>query len=244
MNSVGKNSFKKSGIILGGIFLMFAMFLSVSKTIEAKTGIADEKTIEGKCSKCHDTRRVFFLKRSPKQWKTTVLRMQGKDPQWLSDADIETSINFLNRYSSKTGKDLFQQSCVNCHRRLGKKQLLFQRKTIPAWRRAIARMQRKHIFFIGVEDAEQISEYWTDPNNNKNLKLDLEETDLIEGVFENKCGRCHTYNFMYGAKAKKEDWLEILTRMQEKSPSWMDEQAMAQIKEYIFSNKKLLLDKD
>lgn len=169
--------------------------------------------------------------------------MKEKDPMWLSNEDMRTCINFLTLNFALTGRDLFEQLCADCHVRGGKKYLLYQRKTIPAWTRAIERMRRKYNFFIGVADAQKINEFWTDPNNNKNLKHNIEGADLIEGVFEDKCGRCHTYPFMYGQKKARQDWLEILTRMLKKSPRWMNQQDLEQIKKHIFSNNKLLLDK-
>lgn len=212
--------------------------------MEAKMESPYEKVMEEKCTKCHSTQRILFLKRTPEEWSVTVRRMKEKAPMWLSNEDVTGCINFLSLNYVKTGRDSFEKLCVGCHKMIGKNELLYQRKTGPAWTRAIERMQRKYNFFIGVTDAKQINEFLIDPRNNKNLKLDSDETGSIEGVFENKCGRCHTYPFMYGQKKTGKDWLEVLDRMQEKNPLWIDQQDLEQIKKYIFSNRKLLLDKN
>jgi mono/diheme cytochrome c family protein len=243
MNSLSLKGINKSGIAAAGIFFIIVSFLFLFKAGAATMELQGEKVMEEKCSKCHNTRRIWFFKRTPEEWNVTVRRMKEKDPMWLSEEEVTACVNFLNLTYARTGKDLFKPLCVDCHVVTGKKQLLYQRKTRPARARAIERMRRKYSFLIGVADAKQINEFWTDPNNNKNLKLDVEETDLIEGVFENKCGRCHTYAFMYGQKRARQAWPEILNRMQKKSPEWLGAQDLEQIKRYIFSHRKFLRDK-
>jgi hypothetical protein len=207
-------------------------------------GGPNKKIIEEKCLKCHSAQRIILFKRTSQDWAVIVRRMKEKDLERLSDKEESACVEFLIRNYALTGRDSFESLCVRCHAMAGKKQLLYQRKTIPGWSRAIERMRRKYSFFIDAADAGQINVFWTNLNNNKNLKLNLGEPDFNEGVFEDKCGRCHTYAFMYGQKKTRSGWLEVLIRMQGKSPSWIGQQDVPRIKTHIFSNKKLLLDKN
>ncbi|GEM_PF-4222614 len=224
------------------VFLIIMLILSLYKAGEAKMGGEDKEIIEEKCLRCHNMQRIVFFKRTPQEWSVIVRRMKEKCRKCLSDEEEADCLRYLTLNYVKTGKDFFETLCVSCHATAGNTQLLYQRKTISGWSRAIERMRRKYGFLIGVTAAEQINAFWTGSGNNKNLKLNIEETDLIEGVFEDKCGRCHTYNFMYTQKRTKQDWLEILSRMQEKSPLWIIYQDLEQIKKYIFSNEKVRLD--
>lgn len=254
MSNAYSKRMKKSGIFFAGILFIVVLFLFSHTREKVRNKSADEKVIEKRCSICHRTDRIFFLRRTPVEWSVIVKRMKEKEPNWfsdegkkdkvhnwLTDKDVYAAGNFLKLNYAKTGKAYFEPLCVSCHIMVGKKHLLYQRKTRPGWARSIERMRRKYSHFIGVFEARKIYEFWTNPNNNKNLKNNLEETDIIEGVFEDKCGICHTYHFIYGQKRTKQNWQEVLNRMQRKSPSWIVDQDLGQIKKYIFSNKKLLL---
>ena len=233
----------KPGILLGVILIVVLLFMFVSKPKETGIKSVSESLMEEKCVKCHDTQRIRFFKRTPQEWEVIVRRMREKDTGWLSEEDAAACLGFLKLAFSKTGKDLFVPLCVDCHIKAGKRQLLYLRKTREAWIRSIGRMQRKYSAFIGEADAKQIIDFWTTPDNNRNLKLTSEEIDVSEGVFEDKCGRCHTYQFIYGQKMTTQDWPEILNRMRNKSPGFMDEQDLERIKKYIFSNNRFLPDK-
>lgn len=254
MSSVYLKGMKKSGIFFVGILFIFVLFLFPHNQAKVKDKSAEEKVIEKKCTICHSIDRIFFLKRTPEEWSAIVKRMKEKEPNWFSDEDkkdkvynwlkdedVYDAVHFLKLNYVKTGREFFGPLCVSCHAIVGKKQLLYQRKTRPAWARSIERMQRKYSNFIGVSDARKIYEFWTNPDNNKNLKNNLEETDMAEGVFEDKCGMCHTHQFIYGQKRTKQDWQAILNRMQIKSPSWIAEKDLGQIKKYMLSDKRFLL---
>ncbi|MDP3041332.1 MAG: hypothetical protein Q8N62_01160 [Candidatus Omnitrophota bacterium] len=233
-------SIVRCGIILFIILLNCLLYNSAAAAMDG----SDKKIAEEKCSKCHGLERVFSFKRTLREWAVIIQRMQEKDPAWLKDKDAVSCGDFVKLNYSKTGKDLFESSCVNCHVAANKKHLLYQRKTRQSWESAIERMRRKYVLVIGIADSKLIKEFWSDPKNNKDLKLNVEESDIIKDVFEDKCGRCHTYNFMYGQKRTIRDWTEILNRMQGKSPVWIDSQDLKQIKEHIFSNNEFLLEKN
>lgn len=234
MNNIHLKVIKSFGIV------SFLMILLFSCQAQAETAGSGKEVIKEKCLKCHNAQRIFIFKRTPQEWAVTLRRMQEKSPQWLSDADITACADFLSAHYALTGKELFEELCVVCHSRIGNKQLLYQPKTKPAWALAIERMRRKYSFLIGVTDAQKINEFWTDRKNNRNLKVVMKENDFNEALFEAKCGRCHTYNFIYGQKKTKKDWPQVLTRMQKKSPRWISQEDLGRIKKFIFGNKKLI----
>jgi len=219
------------------IFFIILLSCFLYDPAEAVTDAMGKKIVEEKCTKCHGPDRIYSFKRTLKEWTVIIQRMHEKDPAWLTDKVVESVSDFVKRNYVNTGKDLFESLCVHCHVEIHKKDLLYQPKTRQLWANAIERMRRKYVLVIGIAESELIKEFWTDPKNNKNLKLHEEDSDISRAVFENKCGRCHTYNFMYGQKRTMQDWLVILNRMQKKSPIWIDSQNLKQIERYIFSKK-------
>lgn len=210
-----------------GLFL--CIFLSPIYSSEYSEG----KIFQEKCFRCHDLKRVFQLRKRPRQWQITVQRMKSKAPDWISGKDIEKISLFLTTNYGIDSKELFNDLCLTCHQRVGKEKMLYEIKTKSGWSRAIERMRHKYPFLIGVDDAVQISEYWTNPGNNKNLKLKITKRDKLEEVFENKCTKCHTIGFLKTKKIKPEDRDRILKRMRSKSPELINDQELKKIDQYL-----------
>ncbi|MBI4845935.1 MAG: hypothetical protein HY810_05630 [Candidatus Omnitrophica bacterium] len=199
---------------------------------------AGGELLQNKCFKCHDLKRIFFVRKSHGQWMVTVKRMQDKAPEWLSDEIAEKVISLLaSRYGVERGS-LFKEMCVRCHKRIKKEKVLYGKKTKRAWARSIERMRKDFSFIIGVDQAEEIYEYWTDPVNNKNLKLEVAKEDNREESFEIKCGRCHTQGFLSKQKFNEENWTKVLERMQEKSPTWINDEELDEMLKYLFPKEK------
>lgn len=241
MSSYFFENIRKKIIVLACIIFTNAIVLSLHKPTQADTGIYEGKIIEEKCARCHSPDRTNFLKKDKEGWDITLKRMREKDTSWLSEEDVIACAAFLNSQRAISGESLFKKLCLSCHSEKGREKLLYQAKAKEAWVRAIERMRRKFNFLIGIAEASEIAKFWTAPENNKNLKLKSEPIDILEGVFEEKCGRCHTHNFFYSKKKKENDWLNLLNRMRSKSPQWINRQNLEQIKEYIFQNKKFLI---
>lgn len=51
---------------------------------------------EAKCSLCHDLNRALGKHKTPDEWQKTVVRMQEKAPDKISDADVKAVLTYLN----------------------------------------------------------------------------------------------------------------------------------------------------
>ena len=220
------------------IFIICGSLSGIFLTIIKASQSSGRELLQQKCFRCHDLKRVFYLRKSQQQWQVTVERMQNKIPKWIGAEDVKQISVFLTKNYGVDRKVLFKDLCVSCHQRIKKKELLYKKKTKNAWARAIERMRYKYHFLIGVDETEEIYWYCTNPRNNKNLKLEIDEHDKLEGIFENKCGRCHTFGFLTRHKMKETDWQRVLYRMQSKSPALINDQDLEEIRQYIHSSDK------
>jgi nitrate/TMAO reductase-like tetraheme cytochrome c subunit len=197
--------------------------------------------IPEKCVACHNLDRVYCNKMSVQRWTDTLKRMQAKSQGGISGQQVAEIVDSLIVNNLTDRKLLFEKRCLDCHQGISKTNKLLLRKTKLGWQRAIERMRRKYCMFIGIDEAEEIAVYWTDPKNNPNLKLDQTEYDRLEGVFENKCGACHSYKFLYGHKHNISDWKGILSRMKQKSPIILLDIDLKDIQDYLLQTKSLLV---
>lgn len=51
---------------------------------------------EAKCSLCHGISRPLAKNKTPAEWSRTVVRMQKKVPDQISDADVKAILAYLN----------------------------------------------------------------------------------------------------------------------------------------------------
>lgn len=51
---------------------------------------------EARCSLCHGISRALGKNKTPDEWQKTVVRMQGKAPDKISDADVKAILAYLN----------------------------------------------------------------------------------------------------------------------------------------------------
>lgn len=197
--------------------------------------------IDQKCKNCHNLKRVHANKMSASRWSDTVKRMQSKKQDWLDDQEIDEILAVLSVNNLINRKYLFERKCVDCHNGINKQNLLFLSKTKAGWQRSIERMRKRYSMRIGVDEAKEIAIYWTDFKNNKNLKLEENEYDRLQGVFENKCGACHSYNFLYGQQHNISSWMTILNRKKQKNPNIIKGNDLQDIQDYILQTKSLLV---
>ncbi len=197
--------------------------------------------IDKECIRCHSLERVYYSNMSVERWDDTVRRMHSKRHSRITEQQLNQIVSYLGENNFVKRKQLFEKKCFYCHERYNNKKPLFLKKTKLGWKRAIERMRKKYCMFIGIDEAEEITVYWTDIANNKNIKLDDSDYDRLEGVFENKCGACHSYKFLYKNKYNLQDWHLILDRMHKKSPIIIKESDLQDIKDYLLQTKSLLV---
>jgi mono/diheme cytochrome c family protein len=58
--------------------------------------IPAKAVFEAKCSLCHGIGRTLGKNKTTEKWSETVIRMQKKAPDKISDADVKAIIAYLN----------------------------------------------------------------------------------------------------------------------------------------------------
>jgi len=58
--------------------------------------IPAKAVFEAKCSLCHGINRPLAKNKTPAEWSQTVVRMQKKVPDKISDADVKAILAYLN----------------------------------------------------------------------------------------------------------------------------------------------------
>ena len=58
--------------------------------------VSAKAVFEAKCSLCHGLDRALGVNKTAEGWSNTVLRMQRKAPDRISDADVKSILTYLN----------------------------------------------------------------------------------------------------------------------------------------------------
>jgi len=151
-----------------------------------------------KCSRCHDLKRVFTLKRDENVWRETVTAMcQKKDSDCEDEVDIivrrhmqrqqkeagikisEEELNILTRYHisyEKTIADLSMRKCARCH---GRERVLTRTGLLVTWEQLIMEMSQKEGSHIIPDDIEKLVQYH------------VAKQKIEQETFEKDCSTCH-----------------------------------------------------
>lgn len=124
---------------------------------------------EEKCGLCHSVQRAFIEKMDAGQIQETVKRMQHRAPQWISDDESETIIDFMVNGARGVRRpdhgdisggpaEVFRERCAGCHP-LERSYLYLETTLDPAWPLLVKRMQLKAPDWISDTEAEQIVDY-------------------------------------------------------------------------------------
>jgi mono/diheme cytochrome c family protein len=131
---------------------------------------ADRALFLEKCSLCHSADRAFIRELTPEQRRATLARMQARAPDWLSDAQIQTIVAFLERGAPGVQKpehrlvdavpvDVFRVRCGACHT-LERAYLYLEAHGSDAdWPQLVARMRSKAPEWISSSEAALIVDY-------------------------------------------------------------------------------------
>ncbi len=132
--------------------------------------MTDERYLfEEKCGLCHSVQRAFIKTMSSEQFEQVVHRMQRRAPEWISDDDAETIIEFVGAGARGVARpehpaidtgpaDVFRARCAGCHP-LERSYLYLETQLDPAWPLLVRRMQLKAPEWISDDEAVQIVDY-------------------------------------------------------------------------------------
>lgn len=124
---------------------------------------------EEKCGLCHSVERAFIEKLDDDKIKETVMRMQKRAPQWISDDNAKTIVEFMRNGARGVRRpehgaisggpaEVFRGRCAGCHP-LERSYLYLETTLDPAWPLLVKRMQLKAPAWISDSEAGQIVEY-------------------------------------------------------------------------------------
>lgn len=124
---------------------------------------------EQKCGLCHSVQRAFIKAMSEEQFQDTVMRMRRRAPQWISEDEARTIIDFVAagargvsrpQHGDITGDsaEVFRNRCAGCHP-LERSYLYLETTLDPAWALLVKRMQLKAPDWISDKEADQIVDY-------------------------------------------------------------------------------------
>ncbi|TAL18800.1 hypothetical protein EPN96_00140 [bacterium] len=80
---------------------MFTVFTLSGLSFAGEDLSAAKALFEKKCNFCHSMERPLSKNKDRAGWTETVKRMQSKEPDRLSDSDVETIIDYLTAIRGK-----------------------------------------------------------------------------------------------------------------------------------------------
>ena len=87
-------------LIILFILILFQVACASGPTIAPEPSDSEllpaKAVFEAKCSLCHGINRPLSKNKTPAEWRKTVLRMQKKAPDEISDADVKAILDYLN----------------------------------------------------------------------------------------------------------------------------------------------------
>jgi ferredoxin-NADP reductase len=103
---------------------------------------------------------------------------------------------------------LMQQKCSKCH---NLDRVVGAKKDAKGWISTVIRMQSLPDSGLSDSDVRMIAAYLSSrtPDDGEESRLSVERA-----VVDQRCGRCHTLERVYGAAKSPEDWHEVVSRMQ------------------------------
>ncbi|MBT8145132.1 MAG: cytochrome c, partial [Gammaproteobacteria bacterium] len=130
---------------------------------------SDRHLFEEKCGLCHSVERAFVKTMDAEQTAITVERMRKREPDWISEAEAQQLVAFMNagargvrrpehRVVDGTPADAFRARCAGCHP-LERSYLYLETELEPHWPLLVKRMQVKAPEWINDTEAELIVEY-------------------------------------------------------------------------------------
>lgn len=179
------------------------------------------------CSSCHESERVFNIEKTSIGWTKTVNWMSKHSNNAFSKKKAKQIIKAIIDLHPNYAKDLFQLRCVQCHDLQTTKKLNLSPKQ---WERLVLRERSKAITWISLDEAKDISDYLakTYPKKKSNNK-----EEQSRSMVEEKCLRCHIHSVVFKPLKSIDQWIIINKRMQEKSPTLINNQEVLKISEYL-----------
>lgn len=202
------------------LFVALSFYLTAATaTAQAPAKASDGSLlVDTKCSKCHTLKRVFITQRSGDEWRSTVQKMQDKNPAWIKPEDVEQIIKEIKTFwpdriqaltaEKKEFEDvrfLFVDRCAFCH---SLNRVLIKSKTGQEWLETVENMRSQAPDYISEEDAARIAHYLSE-------RADLLKEDMGGKLFVAKCLICHPGDQILLETHDKAGWIKIIEKMKE-----------------------------
>ncbi|MBU1087484.1 MAG: hypothetical protein KKD05_08195 [Candidatus Omnitrophica bacterium] len=214
---------KLKQIILSFTFFAIICLLPIKVSADAKKDVLLNKH----CSSCHASERVFNIEKTSTGWAKTVNWMRKNSNNAFSQKQAQLITQNIINLHPNYAKQLFQIRCAKCH----EWQTVEKLKLSPQqWNRLILRERAKAITWISLDEAKDISEYLAKTYSSK---ISTNKTEPIRDRVEKKCIHCHIHSTVFKPVKTVDQWISVNNRMQQKSPTLINDNDLLEISEYL-----------
>jgi cytochrome c5 len=134
-------------------------------------------------------------------------------PRFLVVAAVTLSMAAPQDLPEGKGKKLLEERCANCH---NLKQVISRKKTQGAWKELVVKMVG---YGAQLDDQEvnvatgYLIKYFGPESAPAAAMKDSPEAKIAERHIEGICSSCHDAGLIRSTTATKQEWLDIVTRM-------------------------------
>ncbi|MEW6418241.1 MAG: hypothetical protein AB1480_08980 [Nitrospirota bacterium] len=167
----------------------------------------EQEIFEQKCTTCHPAERALEKIKTVDEWRDTIKRMAAKAPGQITDDQIYLLINF-HRRNEKKNEQFFRGICTECH---DLETALSISGDVRLVDKTIVSMIERAGKKMSYDEVKKLINF----HNERQKKEQL--------LFEKDCTKCHAAERSLEKKKTREEWRDIIRRMQEKAPELIDD---------------------
>lgn len=91
----------KSNNVIVSIFLCLLVLSGFACSKKGENAVDVKTLMEARCSVCHFSTNIYTVVKTPEQWRLTVDRMKGINPDVMSDEESELITVYLQEQVSR-----------------------------------------------------------------------------------------------------------------------------------------------
>jgi len=127
---------------------------------------------------------------------------------------------------ASVNKSLVEQKCSKCHTL---ERAYSTITTKDGWKAIVEEMRNYDKQWIADSDVPKMVDYLF------KIRGTVEKTEIAKSLFERKCSKCHPLEVALSKSMTKEQWLEVVKRMQGKDRDWLTDEDIVKISDYLSS---------
>ncbi|MFZ5994468.1 MAG: c-type cytochrome [Thermodesulfobacteriota bacterium] len=167
----------------------------------------EQEIFKQRCTTCHPAKRALEKIKTRDEWRETIKRMAAKAPEQIPDEQIDLLVDF-HRRNEKKNEQFFRGICTECH---DLETALSISGDIRLVDKTIVSMIERAGKKVSYDEITKLINF----HNERQKKEQL--------LFEKDCTKCHAAERSLEKKKAREEWRDIIRRMQEKAPELIDD---------------------